>query len=204
MTTDPDIIDQAAKVIRAHSTTEPPPHENTEVCCGECGEAISWRGLTAEQTYERSRRHLAQALADAGLLRDSDQQRNERMAAGAKVYADLEDARAERDELDAENQRLKAGNEALRQNVTDGDLVELKAEWKTCAEQLAAERDKAQAERNMAVGRVDDMRQQLAQVRAVVADLDAPNPEADQDWHDDPVGCIRDALHIALDGEAQS
>jgi hypothetical protein len=42
----------------------------------------------------------------------------------------------------------------------------------------------------------------VERVAALLRDLDHPNPEADQDWHDDPVGCISDTLRAALSGDA--
>jgi len=45
---------------------------------------------------------------------------------------------------------------------------------------------------------VERLRAQVAAVEDVLRDLDYPNPEADQDWQEDPVSCIRDALHAAL------
>jgi hypothetical protein len=35
-------------------------------------------------------------------------------------------------------------------------------------------------------------------VEAVLREVMDPSPEADQDWHDDPVGCTVDAVRAAL------
>lgn len=44
-------------------------------------------------------------------------------------------------QLRAENERLLAANAALREGRLDGDAESAAAEWRTAAEQLAAERD---------------------------------------------------------------
>lgn len=68
----PSVVPEAAVEVartaaRLHSTTEPPPHENREVCCGECGEAIAYPGCTAEETSERAWRHAYRAALTAAL-----------------------------------------------------------------------------------------------------------------------------------------
>lgn len=60
-------VEAARTAARLHSTTEPPPHENHEVCCGECGEAIAYHGCTAEETSERAWRHAYRAALTAAL-----------------------------------------------------------------------------------------------------------------------------------------
>lgn len=60
-------VEAARTAARLHSTTEPPPHENGEVCCGECGEAIAYPGCTAEETSERAWRHAYRAALTAAL-----------------------------------------------------------------------------------------------------------------------------------------
>lgn len=60
-------VEAARTAARLHSTTEPPPHENLEVCCGECGEAIAYPGCTAEETAERAWRHTYRAALTAAL-----------------------------------------------------------------------------------------------------------------------------------------
>ena len=52
------VPETAVEAARLHSTTEPPPHENHEVCCGECGEAIAYHGCTAEETREEVARAI--------------------------------------------------------------------------------------------------------------------------------------------------
>ena len=60
-------VEAARTAARSHSTTEPPPHEKCEVCCGECGEAIAYPGCTAEETSERAWRHAYRAALTAAL-----------------------------------------------------------------------------------------------------------------------------------------
>lgn len=60
-------VEAARTAARLHSTTEPPPHENREVCCGECGEAIAYPGCTAAETAERAWRHTYRAALTAAL-----------------------------------------------------------------------------------------------------------------------------------------
>ena len=60
-------VEAERTAARLHSTTEPPPHENGEVCCGECGEAIAYPGCTAEETSERAWRHAYRAALTAAL-----------------------------------------------------------------------------------------------------------------------------------------
>lgn len=60
-------VEAAMGAAARHSTTAPPPHENREVCCGECGEAIAYPGLSAEQTSDRNRRHIYRAALTAAL-----------------------------------------------------------------------------------------------------------------------------------------